>query len=92
MLTREQARQSKCRSCVSSITFGYHQNGHGISNKTFYYPNCIANECAKWIDLDGDKSARMPFCGNGTNHGHQEHCDVSASCNDCHHRYGRCGG
>lgn len=84
MLTRAQARTKECPYRIAAFL---RPDEHPA--KEWFL--CTANDCPKWVDIDGDGKLN-PFCGNGTNVGQQEHCTVSGNCNDCPHRYGRCGG
>lgn len=86
MLTREQARKQPCIPLVSGFLAGTKALTMGKEELL-----CTANDCPKWVDIDGD-GVVLPFCGNGTNVGQHEHCNVASSCNNCPHRYGRCGG
>lgn len=92
MLTREEARQQPCRDHIDSIEYDYHHNGDGVAHKIFHYHNCTANDCPKWVDIP----IHQGWCPKGRKQKgfscpHEGRPDYDSNCNDCPHRYGRCG-
>lgn len=92
MLTREKARKQPCRGHIESIEYDYHRNGDGVAYKIFHYHNCAANDCPKWVDCleAGEYQCRRQLkCRKYASALKRK---VHYPCDDCHHRYGRCGG
>lgn len=97
MLTREQALTKYCPhkfpvTAVAGIIAGLMPDSEELIAAISC--NCTANDCPKWIDYEDDSPCGQAGCeyrDNITN-------DVPGAedgpnqCQNCPHRYGRCGG
>lgn len=79
MLTRKEAQQTECPYRVMGMFAASPENqfGEGATH-------CQADQCPKWRDVDLGDCEDLPC---------PRPCTDSNlfKCNDCHHRYGRCG-
>lgn len=97
MLTREQARTKYCPIKMAGSFAS--PSSVGIEKK---YLLCTANDCPKWVDTEDEGSWMCPKHKDYIRDHRKEWLFEDAlkcagkngltECDDCPHRYGRCGG